>query len=270
MLRDDGTDRGDGCRTSRNVLGEPLAICSIKPMTGFYRDGCCDTGREDVGSHTVCAVMTSEFLEFSKSRGNDLSTPVPEFGFPGLKPGDRWCLRAPRWQEAFEANQAPRVVLRDLEHFHPARPVLGAQSGERLGDEVIALCLHVEESRRHEHPHRALSSSNAVPPPARSDPQPEPHSEPVDIAPRSSSPPFANSRQRAIRCRISTPAQPQYPAASVRDYCSGVLMPYATNSDGNSDGKITLPVWISRIDLVSAGNTARDPKHALHFVQCQT
>ena len=188
MLRDDGTDRGDGRRTSRNVLGEPLAICSLKRMTGFYRDGCCDTGREDVGSHTVCAVMTSEFLEFSKSRGNDLSTPVPEFGFPGLKPGDRWCLCAPRWQEAFEANQAPRVVLRDLEHFHPARPVLGAQSGERLGDEVIALCLHVEESRRHEHPHRALSSSNAVPPPARSDPQAEPHSEPVHIAPRSSSP----------------------------------------------------------------------------------
>ena len=111
MLRDDGTN-GGGRRTSRNVLGESLAICSIKPMTGFYRDGCCDTGREDAGSHTVCAVMTSEFLEFSKSRGNDLSTPVPEFGFPGLKPGDRWCLCAPRWQEAFEAKQAPRVVLR--------------------------------------------------------------------------------------------------------------------------------------------------------------
>ena len=84
MLRDDRTDRGGGRRTSRNVLGEPPANCSIKPMTGFYRDGCCDTGREDVGSHTVCAVMTSEFLEFSKSRGNDLSTPMPEFGFPGL------------------------------------------------------------------------------------------------------------------------------------------------------------------------------------------
>jgi uncharacterized protein len=111
MLRDDGTN-GGGRRTSRNVLGEPLTICSIRPMTGFYRDGCCDTGREDVGSHTVCAVMTAEFLEFSKSRGNDLSTPLPEFGFPGLKPGDRWCLCAPRWQEAFEAKQAPRVVLR--------------------------------------------------------------------------------------------------------------------------------------------------------------
>src|SRR5271157_5056253 len=112
MLRDDSTDRGDGRRTSRNVMGEPLAICSIKPMTGFYRDGCCDTGREDVGSHTVCAVMTSAFLEFSKLRGNDLSTPVPEFGFPGLNPGDRWCLCAPRWQEALQAGRAPRVALR--------------------------------------------------------------------------------------------------------------------------------------------------------------
>ena len=89
-----------------------LDICSIKPMTGFYRDGCCDTGREDVGSHTICVVMTSDFLEFSKSHGNDLSASVPEFGFRGLKPGDRWCLCAPRWQEAFEAGQAPRVILR--------------------------------------------------------------------------------------------------------------------------------------------------------------
>jgi uncharacterized protein len=81
-------------------------------MAGFFRDGCCDTNREDVGSHTVCAVMTEGFLEFSRSRGNDLSTPVPEYGFPGLKPGDRWCLCAPRWHEALEAGQAPRVVLR--------------------------------------------------------------------------------------------------------------------------------------------------------------
>jgi uncharacterized protein (DUF2237 family) len=94
------------------VFGEPLDICSIKPMSGFYRDGCCNTGKEDIGSHTVCVVMTAEFLEFSKSRGNDLSTPIPELGFPGLKPGDRWCLCAPRWQEAFKASQAPRVVLR--------------------------------------------------------------------------------------------------------------------------------------------------------------
>ena len=81
-------------------------------MTGFYRDGCCNTGREDVGSHTICALMTSAFLDFSKSHGNDLSTPMLDPGFPGLNPGDRWCLCTPRWQEAFEANQAPRVVLR--------------------------------------------------------------------------------------------------------------------------------------------------------------
>jgi len=84
----------------------------MKPMTGFFRDGCCDTSREDIGSHTVCAVMTAAFLEFSKLHGNDLSTPVPELGFPGLKPGDRWCVCAPRWQEALEAGSAPRVVLR--------------------------------------------------------------------------------------------------------------------------------------------------------------
>src|SRR3954466_7087036 len=97
---------------AKNVLGGKLATCSTTPMTGFYRDGCCNTGPEDVGSHTVCVIATAEFLEFSKSRGNDLSTPVPDFGFPGLKPGDRWCLCAPRWQEAFEAGRAPRVVLR--------------------------------------------------------------------------------------------------------------------------------------------------------------
>src|SRR5580692_5696121 len=112
MLRDTRDDDNRRRPAARNVLAEPLAICSLKPMTGFYRDGCCHTGREDVGSHTVCVVMTAEFLDFSKSRGNDLSTPVPEFGFPGLTPGDRWCLCAPRWQEAFEASQAPRVVLR--------------------------------------------------------------------------------------------------------------------------------------------------------------
>jgi uncharacterized protein (DUF2237 family) len=112
MLRDDGNNGGPRRVSGRNVLGEPLVICSIKPMTGFYRDGCCNTGREDVGSHTVCTVMTAEFLKFSIARGNDLSTPLPDFGFQGLTPGDRWCLCAPRWQEAFEANQAPRVVLR--------------------------------------------------------------------------------------------------------------------------------------------------------------
>jgi uncharacterized protein (DUF2237 family) len=112
MLRDDSNNGGRREPLARNVLGEPLDICSMNPMTGFYRDGCCNTGEEDVGSHTVCAVMTAGFLEFSKSHGNDLSTPVPELGFPGLKPGDRWCLCALRWQEALEAGQAPRVVLR--------------------------------------------------------------------------------------------------------------------------------------------------------------
>jgi uncharacterized protein len=112
MLRDDNGNGGGRPSTPRNVLGERLEVCSISPMTGFFRDGCCNTGREDIGSHTVCAVMTAAFLEFSKSRGNDLSTPIPEFGFRGLKPGDRWCLCAPRWQEALEMGKAPRVVLR--------------------------------------------------------------------------------------------------------------------------------------------------------------
>jgi uncharacterized protein (DUF2237 family) len=94
-----------------NVLGEPLATCSEEPMTGFFRDGCCNTSAEDLGRHVVCVRVTAEFLEFSKSRGNDLSTPMPQFGFPGLQPGDQWCLCAARWQEAFEAGKAPRVVL---------------------------------------------------------------------------------------------------------------------------------------------------------------
>ena len=98
-------------RPSRNVLGEPLRGCSDRPVTGFFRDGCCNTAPEDMGSHTVCALMTAEFLAFSARAGNDLSTPVPEYGFPGLKPGDRWCLCAPRWQEALEAGAAPKVVL---------------------------------------------------------------------------------------------------------------------------------------------------------------
>jgi uncharacterized protein (DUF2237 family) len=94
-----------------NVLGGPLAPCSVEPRTGFYRDGCCNTGPEDLGLHVVCAQMTAEFLAFSALHGNDLSTPQPEFGFPGLKPGDRWCLCAGRWREAFEAGVAPPVVL---------------------------------------------------------------------------------------------------------------------------------------------------------------
>ena len=111
-------DIGDGepgRKPARNVLGGRLESCSLVPLTGFFRDGCCATGPSDLGSHTVCVVMTAEFLQFSKARGNDLSTPRPEFEFSGLKPGDRWCLCAPRWQEAFEAGQAPRVVLRASE-----------------------------------------------------------------------------------------------------------------------------------------------------------
>jgi uncharacterized protein (DUF2237 family) len=96
---------------SVNVLGERLESCSTSPMTGFFRNGCCDTADIDRGSHTICAVMTAEFLAFSKARGNDLSTPRPEFGFPGLKPGDRWCLCAARWLEAEQAGAAPRVRL---------------------------------------------------------------------------------------------------------------------------------------------------------------
>lgn len=96
---------------SVNVLGEPLDDCSRDPVTGFFRDGCCNTADEDHGSHTVCALMTAEFLEFSRSRGNDLSTARPEFGFPGLQAGDRWCLCAARWREAYQAGCAPRVVL---------------------------------------------------------------------------------------------------------------------------------------------------------------
>ena len=97
--------------TSLNVLGVALAPCSSQPLTGFFRDGCCNTSEEDRGSHTVCVELTAEFLAFSQASGNDLSTPRPEFGFPGLKPGNRWCLCAPRWQEAFVAGCAPRVFL---------------------------------------------------------------------------------------------------------------------------------------------------------------
>jgi len=95
----------------QNVLGGTLQACSTDPVTGFYRDGHCNTGPRDRGTHTVCAVMTEDFLSFTKSRGNDLSTPRPEFDFPGLTPGDRWCLCAARWKEAADADVAPPVVL---------------------------------------------------------------------------------------------------------------------------------------------------------------
>ena len=95
----------------KNVLDSELQDCGIDPMTGFYRDGCCNTGPGDVGTHTVCAIMTDEFLEYSKSKGNDLTTPRSEFDFPGLKAGDAWCLCALRWEEARQAGCAPRVKL---------------------------------------------------------------------------------------------------------------------------------------------------------------
>ena len=97
---------------SLNVLGQPLAPCSLAPLTGFFRDGCCETGPHDAGRHVVCAEVTAEFLAFSKSRGNDLSTPRAEYRFAGLKPGDRWCLCAERWREALVAGKAPKVMLR--------------------------------------------------------------------------------------------------------------------------------------------------------------
>jgi uncharacterized protein (DUF2237 family) len=94
-----------------NVLGEPLTPCSEEPLTGFFRDGCCNTSPQDLGRHVVCVRVTAEFLEFSRSKGNDLITPMPEYRFPGLKPGHQWCLCAMRWQEALEAGVAPKVVL---------------------------------------------------------------------------------------------------------------------------------------------------------------
>jgi len=96
---------------AKNVLGTTLETCSKDPLTGFFRDGCCHTGQGDVGLHVVCAVMTEAFLEFTTSRGNPLAEPIPEFGFPGLKPGDPWCLCAARWEEARQAGVAPPVVL---------------------------------------------------------------------------------------------------------------------------------------------------------------
>lgn len=102
---------GGGGGPQKNVLGGPLQACSKDPVTGFYRTGCCHWGPEDVGIHTVCVLLTAEFLAFSKAAGNDLTTPRPEFGFPGLKAGDRWCLCAARWKEAHDAGKAPKLVL---------------------------------------------------------------------------------------------------------------------------------------------------------------
>ena len=97
--------------TARNVLGQELIPCSHSPLTGFYRNACCETGPDDTGLHTVCAVMTQAFLDFSRSVGNDLSKPRPDVNFPGLRPGDRWCVCAPRWKQALDAGVAPGVVL---------------------------------------------------------------------------------------------------------------------------------------------------------------
>lgn len=101
----------DDQEASLNVYGERLKPCAFDPMTGFYRDGCCNTGPEDRGRHVICVRITAEFLTFSRARGNDLSTPRPEFGFEGLREGDRWCLCAERWKEAWEAGAAPKVIL---------------------------------------------------------------------------------------------------------------------------------------------------------------
>lgn len=97
---------------SLNVFGEPLETCSDDPLTGFFRDGCCNTSDSDAGSHTVCIQATQEFLEYSRFRGNDLTTPIPDFNFPGVQPGDRWCLCAARWLEAYSQGMAPKVYLR--------------------------------------------------------------------------------------------------------------------------------------------------------------
>ena len=105
----DGENFGGG--RQKNVLGGELIPCSVEPMTGFFRDGCCHTSPEDIGSHTVCAVMTNDFLSFSKAAGNDLTTPRAKYSFPGLKPGDNWCLCAARWEQARRAGAAPNVIL---------------------------------------------------------------------------------------------------------------------------------------------------------------
>lgn len=105
---DGGGGRPEG---QKNVLGQTLISCSHDPVTGFFRDGCCHTGPQDQGLHTVCAIMTDEFLAFSKKAGNDLSTPMPQFGFPGLRDGDQWCLCAARWEQARQGGCAPRVRL---------------------------------------------------------------------------------------------------------------------------------------------------------------
>ena len=112
MIDGNGHNRSNGHRESKNVLGGYLEACCFHPLTGFYRNGGCDTGDDDLGAHVVCAQMTQEFLEFTLARGNDLMTPAPEYDFPGLKPGDKWCLGVHRWKEALDAGIAPPILLR--------------------------------------------------------------------------------------------------------------------------------------------------------------
>jgi uncharacterized protein (DUF2237 family) len=119
---------------ARNVLGTELMPCSLNPVTGFFRNGCCETGPDDLGLHTVCAVMTAEFLAWSKAAGNDLSTPLPQYGFKGLKPGDRWCLCAPRWKEALDAGMAPQVVLESTHEETLAIVTLGVLKDHAVVD----------------------------------------------------------------------------------------------------------------------------------------
>lgn len=115
LFDENGSGRDDRRASARNVLGGALRPCSTEPLTGFFRTGSCETGREDAGCHTVCAIVTAAFLDFSRARGNDLTTAQPAWGFPGLRPGDRWCLCAARWREAWEAGAAPLVVLEATE-----------------------------------------------------------------------------------------------------------------------------------------------------------
>ena len=126
---------GSGRAPSINVLGGALQPCSTEPLTGFYRDGCCNTGREDVGLHTVCVVLTAAFLAFSKAQGNDLATPMPQYGFAGLKPGDRWCLCAARWKEALDAGAAPAGRARG----HPRGDPAGRRRSSELKKYAVRL-----------------------------------------------------------------------------------------------------------------------------------
>lgn len=135
MIYTNGNGNGNGHRPKpKNVLGGDLEVCCTSPVTGFYRDGYCRTGANDVGRHTVCAIVTDEFLEFSKAAGNDLITPHPEWGFPGLKAGDKWCLCVLRWKEAYDAGVAPPVVLEATNEAALQHVSLFELKGLRAGD----------------------------------------------------------------------------------------------------------------------------------------